>query len=157
MKRLLIPITILAALLFGALPALAATKDKYDPKSPQLSAENFKATLAKEKYAWVMFTDSDPTVPENVKTQGEEFWNALKARYGKQIQTYIKIDTNGWPDQAREAKKEIMNNTYPSYALYEKGEVMNVGTMYAVIINGAPLKKQYEEIFSFINEMSFLK
>ena len=157
MKRLLIPITILAALIFGALPALAVPKDKYDPKSPQLSVDNFKATLAKEKHAWVMFTDSDPKVPEKVRTQGAEFWNAIKARYEKQVKTYIVIDTNGWPDNARAAKKEIMTNTYPAYALYEDGEVLNVGTMYAVIINGAPLKEQYEEIFNFINEMSFLK
>ncbi len=157
MKRLLIPVTILAAILFGALPALALPKDKYNPKNPKLSVDNFKATLAQEKHVWVMFTDSDPKVPEDIRAQGEQFWKALKTRYEKQVKTYIKIDTNGWPDKARAAKREIMNNTYPSYALYENGEVLNVGTMYAVIINGAPLEAQYEEIFEFINEMSFLK
>ncbi len=157
MKRLFLLLIMATTISLTALPALALPKDKYDPKGPEVSAAKFKETLAKEKYAWVMYTDSSPTVPEKIREQGEIFWKALKEKYQKQVKTYIKIDTNGWPNKAWAARKEILTNTYPSYALYENGEVMNVGTMYAVVINGAPINKQYEEIFSFINEMSFLK
>ncbi len=157
MKRLLIPVALAALIIFGALPAQALPKDKYDPRGPEVSASRFKATLAKEKYAWVMFTDSSPSVPAKIRKQSEKFWKTLKTRYGKQVKTYIKIDTKGWPDRSRAAKKEIRGNTYPAYALYENGEVMNVGTMYAVIINGAPLDVQYKAIFDFINGVSFLK
>ena len=157
MRRILTPLVTSALVLFLALPALALPKDKYDPKGPEVSPARFKATLAQEEYAWVMFTDSNPDVPKTIRDQGEKFWKVLKAKYENQVQTYIKIDTNGWPDKARAAKKEILDNTYPAYALYEKGEVMNVGTMYAVIINGAPMEVQYEAVFEFINEISHLK
>ena len=157
MKRFMILLITAAMVTLTALPALALPKDKYDPMGPELSSAKFKETLAKEKYAWVMYTDSSPVVPENIKKQGEEFWDALKEKYQNQVKVFIKIDTNGWPKKAWEARKEIGTNTYPSFALYENGHVMNVGTMYAVIVNGAPRKEQYQEIFDYIKEVSFLK
>jgi|GEM_PF-3729623 len=157
MKRLLL-MTLLSLLLIAP-PALAQDipPDKYDPKGPEVSEKNFRATLAKEKLAWVMYDDSDPAVPKNLRAQGEAFWKLLKTRFKDQVKAFIRIDTHDWSDGAMEAKKEIMENSYPSYALYQNGYVVNVGTNYAVIINGAPLMEQVESIIEFVLEVSPLK
>ena len=157
MKRLLFTGLLILLLIAGPASAREIPRDKYDPQGPEVSEKNFRATLAKEKLAWVMYDDSDQAAPKELRAQREGFWRLLKVRFKDQVKAFIRIDTNGWSNEAREAKKEIMENAYPSYALYQDGTVVNYGTDYAVIINGAPMMEQAESMIEFILDVSPLK
>lgn len=157
MKNLLTGFLAVLLVILLASPAAALPKDKYPPKSKPVSERNFKKTITKWKRAWVMFEDSNPKVPPRIHNQGNKFWKVLKARFGNQVEAFIRIDTRGWPDAARTARKEIIHNEYPSFVLYEKGVVVNEGTSFAIIINGAPMSQQIEPIFRYITSNSDLK
>lgn len=121
------------------------------PVYEETKVNNFRELqqqIESDEVVCVMYTTSDSRMPEKYRIRGQNFWNVLKDTYGVDVDIFVKADCKGWYDKA---SKEIGENTYPSFLIYEGGKVINENTGRDLRILGAPkkgedLKNQIEYI-----------
>ena len=123
----------------GVAYAAELPQDKYDPRGDDVSEANFKNTIARDSangLVWVMYDWGG--VSSGLRQRGDEFWDMLKEKYGTQVDAFIRINVDGWSNNAAAANKEITKDAYPAFILYSNGRVVNDGTNDDIRIRGPP-------------------
>jgi hypothetical protein len=99
--------------------------DKYNPRGPEVSEQNFKETLKKEGLVWVMYEYTGAGEIPLETEYGEKFWRVLKKEFGDQVDAHIRINVNSWSNNGQKAIDEIKRNVFPSFILYMNGKIIS--------------------------------
>jgi hypothetical protein len=135
-----------------ALPA-----DKYNPRGPEVSEQNFKETLKKEGLVWVMYDHTAKSITSKCRDDAERFWTLLKKEFGSQVDAFIRINIDYWSNYGQIAHQETTKNKYPSFHLYDNGIVVRLEKKNGIRIRGCPDEEESVRALEFIRQNSMLK
>jgi len=131
--------------------------DMFDPKGAEVSEENFKETIRKAGFVWVMYEYTGENANPRIEKNGRNFWKVLKENYGNQVDGFIKIDYTDWSNTFEKAKQEIGTSATPAFILYDSGKIVNDGTFAELIILGAPVEGRLQTHLDRIDRNSSLQ